>query len=342
MESSTCQNSTQVGHTAPAPLGRQEDPTRQDHSQRGQSHRKRIASLLEKGKVESAGIKVAPQISASSRRAASEADHLNDTKPMQVEGVMGDDLTIELLEVLELYCELLLARFGLLEQVREIDRGVSEAVIGIIHAAPRLVRAFVGQCGTPVLSLGVLSVGRTELKELHVLRDMLMAKGGRDFAIACMDNTDNCVPERITSKLIIATPPPELVGLYLYEIAKAYSIDWRPQGFPDSDQAVEGATPANAPVPTAPATPSTPSKAPLSLPPFDNAAGFPQTPPVDPSAAKGTVIVRTSLPSPGIVPPPAPQIVAPAWNSTAAAQSKNTEEDAFEALTKRFAELKKR
>lgn len=31
---------------------------------------------------------------------------------------MGEDLTIELLEVLELYCELLLARFGLLETVK--------------------------------------------------------------------------------------------------------------------------------------------------------------------------------------------------------------------------------
>ncbi|KDE03217.1 hypothetical protein MVLG_06274 [Microbotryum lychnidis-dioicae p1A1 Lamole] len=261
-------------------------------TQLAKTTRREIASLLEKGKIESAGIKV--------------------------EGVMGDDLTIELLEMLELYCELLLARFGLLEQVKEIDSGVSEAVIGIIHAAPR-----------------------TELKELHLLRNMLMAKGGRDFAIACMDNTDNCVPERITSKLIVATPPPELVDLYLYEISKAYSIDWRPQGFPDPNQPVQAATPANAFVPTAPAIPSTPMKAPLSLPPFDNAAGFPQTPPVDPSAAKDTVIVRTSLPSPGVVPPPAPQIGARALSAIPAAP-KNTEEDAFEALTKRFAELKKR
>lgn len=31
---------------------------------------------------------------------------------------MGEDTMVELLEVLELYCELLLARFGLLETVR--------------------------------------------------------------------------------------------------------------------------------------------------------------------------------------------------------------------------------
>jgi vacuolar protein sorting-associated protein IST1 len=70
---------------------------------------------------------------------------------------MGEDTMVELLEVLELYCELLLARFGLLETVRcvgvllsckilelmlewsdrDVDPGVSEAVIGIVHAAPR-------------------------------------------------------------------------------------------------------------------------------------------------------------------------------------------------------------
>lgn len=50
---------------------------------------------------------------------------------------MGEDNMIELLEVLELYCELILARFGLLEAVSDIDPGVAEAVCGVIHAAPR-------------------------------------------------------------------------------------------------------------------------------------------------------------------------------------------------------------
>jgi len=72
---------------------------------------------------------------------------------------MQEDLMCELLELLELFCEVLLARFGLLETIklvlfplstlevpdlssrrcvdREIDPGVSEAVASIIHAAPR-------------------------------------------------------------------------------------------------------------------------------------------------------------------------------------------------------------
>lgn len=30
-----------------------------------------------------------------------------------------------------------------------------------------------------------------------MLREMLMSKGGRDFAIACIENTSGIVPERV-------------------------------------------------------------------------------------------------------------------------------------------------
>lgn len=74
--------------------------------------RREIAGLLEQHKLERARIKV--------------------------EFVMGEDEASELLEILELYCELLLARFGLLETPeREVDPGVAEAVAGVIHAALR-------------------------------------------------------------------------------------------------------------------------------------------------------------------------------------------------------------
>lgn len=36
---------------------------------------------------------------------------------------MGEDVMVDLLEVLELYCELLLARFGLLETIKCVLQG---------------------------------------------------------------------------------------------------------------------------------------------------------------------------------------------------------------------------
>jgi len=76
------------------------------------SSRRDIASLLERGKSETARVKV--------------------------ENIINEDIHVELLELLELYCELLIARFGLLDQnTRDPDPGVSEGVCAIIHAAPR-------------------------------------------------------------------------------------------------------------------------------------------------------------------------------------------------------------
>ncbi|KAI0081158.1 DUF292-domain-containing protein [Panus rudis PR-1116 ss-1] len=144
--------------------------------------RRDIATLLEKGRVETARIKV--------------------------ENLINEDVYVELLELLELYCELLIARFGLLDQnTKDPDPGVAEGVCAIIYAAPR-----------------------TELKELHVLRDILMHKYGREFSLAVMENKDGCVTERITKKLSVATPSPELVDAYLGEIAKGYGIAWSPPG----------------------------------------------------------------------------------------------------------------
>ncbi|GAA5976068.1 hypothetical protein JCM10908_005375 [Rhodotorula pacifica] len=299
----------------------------QKKTQVAKQTRREVAALLEKRKLESARIKV--------------------------EGLLAEDLYVELLEVLELYCELLLARFGLLETVKEIDPGVQEAVAGIIHAAPR-----------------------TELREMHILREMLMSKGGRDFALACIDNEDGIVPERITSKLVIQTPPVDLVDLYLHEIAKAYSVDWAPESAAPAAQAgPEGsvpepvgdresgasssATPGNAP------PPQTDSQIPLaspskthSIPPFDT--DLPHTPPVDPARAQQATIVRTNLaPSettPSRLPPAAAKAAtttaAPATTTPAAApkanengastNAKDKEEDAFEALQRRFAELKRK
>lgn len=149
--------------------------------------RRDIATLVEKGKLETARIKV--------------------------ENIINEDIHNELLELLELYCELLIARFGLLDMnTREPDPGVKEGVCSIIHAAPR-----------------------TELKELHVLREMLMSKYGREFAIGVMENKDGCVSERVMRKLEIATPSTALVDAYLGEIAKGYGIDWSPPAPPPNN-----------------------------------------------------------------------------------------------------------
>lgn len=140
--------------------------------------RKEIATLLENSKLESAKIRV--------------------------EGIIREDYFIEAMEMLELYCELLMARFGLIEQMKQCDPAISEAVNTLIYAAPR-----------------------SEIKELGQVRDQLIGKYGKEFALNAIENRDDCVNGRIIQKLIFNTPDPFLVNRYLEEIAKSYNVDWK-------------------------------------------------------------------------------------------------------------------
>ncbi|KAI8095106.1 regulator of Vps4 activity in the MVB pathway-domain-containing protein [Gilbertella persicaria] len=144
-----------------------------------QQNRREIGTLLEKGKEESARIRV--------------------------EHIIRDDLLIEAMESLELYCDLLLARFGLLETYKTCDPSIAEAVNTIIWAAPR--------------------VG--EVKELGLVRDQLASKFGKEFMMQALENTDEQVNPRIVLKLQVNAPDSFLVERYLEEIARTYDIKWR-------------------------------------------------------------------------------------------------------------------
>lgn len=49
-----------------------------------------------------------------------------------------EDYLVEAMEVVEMYCDLILARFGLITQMKELDEGIAEAVSSILWVTPRL------------------------------------------------------------------------------------------------------------------------------------------------------------------------------------------------------------
>ncbi|RYP26900.1 hypothetical protein DL768_011516 [Monosporascus sp. mg162] len=152
----------------------------------GKAQRRAMAQLLEAGKIDSARIRV--------------------------ENIIRSDITSELHEILELYCELLLARSGLLETA-PCDPGLEEAVKSIIYSAPK-----------------------TEIKELQQVRALLGEKFGKEFVLAAMENSDGKVNEKVVKKLSVTPPREELVQGYLEEIARAYGVDWpkRPRDLGDA------------------------------------------------------------------------------------------------------------
>lgn len=139
--------------------------------------------------------------------------------------MINEDIHVELLELLELYCELLLARFGLLDQkyaslqstlfthrlllsvtapriqvryrlapvhtrIHLLSTAVQEGVCSIIYAAPRTeVKGIYDLTWAPVILASPV--------ELGVLRDLLMHKYGREFSLGVMENRDNCVTDRV-------------------------------------------------------------------------------------------------------------------------------------------------
>lgn len=135
------------------------------------------------------------------------ADLLNQGKEssakIRVENIIRDDIYIELLEFLELYCELVLARISLITDQSTCDESLLEAVHSIIYSAPH-----------------------TELKELTQIRELLILKFGPEFGKKAIDNEENLVPEKIIKRCKVPPPSSELINLYLCEIAKAYEAPY--------------------------------------------------------------------------------------------------------------------
>ena len=112
------------------------------------------------------------------------------------------------MEILEMFCDLILARFGLVTQLKELDDGISEAVSSIIWVAPRL---------------------QADCAELKVISDMLTAKYGKPYADSCRAAVPPAnVSDKLQHKMSIQAPPKLLVEKYLIEIAKIYNIDYEP------------------------------------------------------------------------------------------------------------------
>ncbi|PBK76606.1 DUF292-domain-containing protein [Armillaria solidipes] len=238
--------------------------------------RRDIATLIERGRIETARVKA--------------------------ETIINEDIHIELLELLELYCELLIARFGILDlNSREPDPAISEGVCSIIFSAPR-----------------------TEVKELHVLRDLLMHKYGREFSIAVMENHDGRVSERVVRKLDIAMPSPELVNAYLAEIAKAYGVSWMSPNTPSSDDNIDDGSDGDVK-----RTAATTNSPPAYVPNAAEEPG-PTLPAIPPSDIDGPNNKKSKSED--------------ATTSVSKSQPATTEtpEDEFEALNRRFSALKKK
>ncbi|KAF2676577.1 DUF292-domain-containing protein [Lentithecium fluviatile CBS 122367] len=167
----------------------------QKDSAKAKQQRREMAQLLEAGKVQSAKIRV--------------------------ENIIRSDITTELHEILELYCELLLARSQLLDPPSSPHTSPGATAVPLDPALEEAVRSI------------IYAAARTEIKELHAVRALLVEKFGKDVALASMEGEG--VAERVIKKLRVETPKPELVEAYLAEIARFYGVPYGEPSEPSDD-----------------------------------------------------------------------------------------------------------
>ncbi|KAJ9584410.1 hypothetical protein L9F63_021248, partial [Diploptera punctata] len=126
---------------------------------------------------------------------------------IRVEHIIREDYMVEAMEVVEMYCDLLLARFGLIQQMKTLDEGLAESISSILWVAPRM---------------------QTDVAELKVISDLLTVKYGKQYADACRDENVASISEKLKHKMSVQAPPKLLVEKYLIEIAKNYNIEYEP------------------------------------------------------------------------------------------------------------------
>ncbi|KAG1665313.1 IST1 [Nymphon striatum] len=139
------------------------------------------------------------------------ADYISNGKEerarIRVEHIIREDYLVEGMEILEMYCDLLLARFGLIQQMKTLDEGMAEPISSIIWAAPRL---------------------QTEIIELKIIGDQLTHKYGKPYTQAVRENCLKTVNEKLMRKLGVEAPPKLLVERYMIEIAKIHNVPFEP------------------------------------------------------------------------------------------------------------------
>lgn len=126
---------------------------------------------------------------------------------IRVEHIIREDYMVEAMELLEMYCDLLLARFGLIQQMKNLDDGLAEAISTILWAAPRI---------------------QTDVQEIKVIADILTSKYGRQYTEACREEAIQTISEKLKHKMSVQSPSKLLVEKYLIEIAKNYNVEYEP------------------------------------------------------------------------------------------------------------------
>ncbi|KAL6614717.1 hypothetical protein ACP70R_036987 [Stipagrostis hirtigluma subsp. patula] len=124
---------------------------------------------------------------------------------IRVEHIIREQNILAAYEIVELFCEFVLARVPIVEVQKECPLELREAIASIIFAS--------GRC--------------SDLPELLHLRNLFTTKYGKEFVAAAMElRPDSSVNRTIIEKLSVKAPSAESKLKVLKAIAQEYNIEW--------------------------------------------------------------------------------------------------------------------
>ncbi|GAB4852733.1 hypothetical protein Ancab_016942 [Ancistrocladus abbreviatus] len=139
----------------------------------------------------------------------------DQTARIRVEHVIREEKTMAAYDLIEIYCELIVARLPIIESQKNCPIDLKEAVASIIFASPRCA----------------------DIPELADVRKHFTVKYGKEFVTAAMELRPECGVNRILVEKLSAIAPdgPTKVKI-LTAIASEHNMKWEPDWFKDKDR----------------------------------------------------------------------------------------------------------
>ncbi|CAI9780351.1 unnamed protein product [Fraxinus pennsylvanica] len=136
------------------------------------------------------------------------------TARIRVEHVIREEKMIAAYDLIEIYCELTVARMPIIESQKNCPIDLKEAITSLIFASPR--------CG--------------DVPELLDLRKHFTAKYGKDFTTAAIELRPECgVSRMLVEKLSAMAPDGQTKIKILSAIAEEHNVKWDPNSFGEKD-----------------------------------------------------------------------------------------------------------
>ncbi|KAM0071163.1 putative vacuolar protein sorting-associated protein Ist1 [Helianthus debilis subsp. tardiflorus] len=136
------------------------------------------------------------------------------TARIRVEHVIREEKMVAAYDLIEIYCELIVARLPIIESQKTCPIDLKEAVTSVIFAAPRC----------------------SDISELYDVRKQFTAKYGKDFVSAAIELHPDCgVSRMLVEKLSAVAPDLQTKIKVLSAVAKDHNIDWDPTSFEEKE-----------------------------------------------------------------------------------------------------------